>query len=117
VVGQDYQGKLQGILVDLPGLIPATFMPILGNLQRMMGVGDLPFQQWIVPTKRGASAADRFLLAPQYARQPSFSFSLQSICNGTAGTLLSVSPTSSPSTMTLIDAMEIAASVKPWWQL
>ncbi|KAK5661069.1 hypothetical protein OQA88_10959 [Cercophora sp. LCS_1] len=100
-----YQGKTRGILVDVPGLIPATFVPILGNLQRMVGTGDLPFQEWIVPKLR-ANSEDRVLLPPQYARRPGFSFSLRSISNAADGAALSVKPTSLPNDTQLIDTME-----------
>ncbi|KAK4445672.1 NFX1-type zinc finger-containing protein 1 [Podospora aff. communis PSN243] len=100
-----YQGKTQGILVDVPGLIPATFVPILGNLQRMMAAGELPFQDWIVPKIR-ANPDERVLHPPQYAQRPGFSFSLKSISNTTGGAALSVSPTSSPNDTQLIESME-----------
>ncbi|KAJ6020185.1 hypothetical protein N7522_000260 [Penicillium canescens] len=47
-----YSKKLAGILVDFHGLIPATFAPILKNLQRIQLEGELAFQKWILPGRK-----------------------------------------------------------------
>jgi hypothetical protein len=39
-----YSKKLTGILVDFHGLIPATFVPILKNLQRIQREGEYALQ-------------------------------------------------------------------------
>ncbi|KAH8889256.1 hypothetical protein GQ53DRAFT_723440 [Thozetella sp. PMI_491] len=79
-----YSEKTQGILVDLPSLIPATFAPILRNLQAMFQAGELPFHEWIVPsTVRRFRVAGAKTIAhippPEYTRQPGFLFRLDTI--------------------------------------
>ncbi len=75
-----YVEKQEGLLVELPGLIPETFVPILENLQEMMRDGDLAFRRWILPPSD--SDHDHALTdvpPPAYARQPGFRFRLDSI--------------------------------------
>jgi hypothetical protein len=75
-----YVEKQEGLLIELPGLIPETFVPILGNLQRMMRDGDLAFRQWIVPsTEHDDDEAPTVISPPAYARRPGFRFRLDSI--------------------------------------
>jgi len=70
----------QGLLVEFPGVLLATFLPILENIQDMQRLGRLPFQQWILPdrTFRGANNV-LSIPPPLYARSPGFKFSLNSI--------------------------------------
>jgi hypothetical protein len=77
-LGQLYSEKLTGILVEFHGLIPATFVPILENLQRIQGEGDLAFRKWILPARKG-DEADYDIPPPAYARKPGFIFPLTSI--------------------------------------
>jgi hypothetical protein len=37
-----------GLLIELPGVILATFIPILESLQSMYRLNRLPFRQWIL---------------------------------------------------------------------
>jgi hypothetical protein len=53
LLGQIYSEKIPGTLVDFHGLIPATFVPILRNLQRVQREGVLVFQKWILPGQKG----------------------------------------------------------------
>ncbi|OAR02185.1 hypothetical protein LLEC1_04893 [Akanthomyces lecanii] len=73
--------RAQGVLVEFPGAIPATFVPILENLQNMQRLGSMPFQSWILPDRveqgRGDAAAN--IPPPRYARRPGFAFSLNPI--------------------------------------
>ncbi|KAK5991677.1 hypothetical protein PT974_07710 [Cladobotryum mycophilum] len=77
-----YGEKAQGVLVDFHGLISATFVPILKNLQQMQRDGDLAFRQWILPSNHGNENIQEVNMPPPaYARRPGFSFSLDSISN------------------------------------
>lgn len=75
-----YVEKQEGLLIELPGLIPETFVPILENLQRMMRDGDLAFRQWILPsTEDNDGEMPTVISPPAYARRPGFRFRLDSI--------------------------------------
>ncbi|KAK3947200.1 hypothetical protein QBC32DRAFT_355035 [Pseudoneurospora amorphoporcata] len=76
-----HTSKQSGILVDLPGVIPETFVPVLTNLQRIMSEGELPFSQWILPTHGNAGEPPQQLTIPPpaYARKQGFVFKLDSI--------------------------------------
>ncbi|CAG8022577.1 unnamed protein product [Penicillium salamii] len=77
-LSQIYSQRLTGILVDFHGMLPATFVPILKNLQRIHREGELSFQNWILPgSKNGRD--DQSIPPPAYARKPGFSFPLKSI--------------------------------------
>ncbi|KAJ5458808.1 hypothetical protein N7530_010752 [Penicillium desertorum] len=75
---KDRAKKLTGILVDFYSLIPATFAPILKNLQRIQCEGELAFQKWILPGPKDDK--DGYSIPPPvYARKPGFVFPLTSI--------------------------------------
>ncbi|KAK3293122.1 uncharacterized protein B0H64DRAFT_326522 [Chaetomium fimeti] len=75
-----YVEKQEGLLIELPGLIPETFVPILENLQRMMRDGDLAFRRWILPSTEHADDEPSTVISPPaYARRPGFKFNLKSI--------------------------------------
>ncbi|CAH0047223.1 unnamed protein product [Clonostachys solani] len=74
-----FQQKAQGFLVDFPGLIPATFHPVLVNLQRVQREGDLAFRQWILPSAHGNL---KDIPPPAYSRHPEFVFNLDRIAKG-----------------------------------
>lgn len=75
--------RLTGILVEFHGLIPATFVPILENLQQIQREGDLAFRKWVLPDYK--SDEDRHNIPPPaYARKPGFIFPLTSIATPTA---------------------------------
>lgn len=80
---QVYSEKLTGILVEFHGLIPATFVPILENLQRIQREGDLAFRKWVLPGHRGEEDGHS-IPPPAYARKQGFIFPLTSITNHTA---------------------------------
>ena len=102
--------KAPGVLVEFPGVIPATFVPILENLQSMQRLGSLPFQSWILPEKiepgHGAAIAD--IPPPRYARKPGFAFSLKPILKsgGLAEANISVKPESTKDIEDLISQVE-----------
>jgi AAA domain len=69
--------KTDGLLVEVPGIIPATFMPVLENLQRMQKDSRLPFANWIL--EQGRISSESGIPPPFYARIPGFSFNLSPI--------------------------------------
>lgn len=75
-------GQFRGILLEFPKVMPATFVPILENLQSMQRTGGIPFHQWIVPGSHGTTPGVRVyhdIPPPLYARQTDFRFSLKTI--------------------------------------
>jgi hypothetical protein len=85
--------KQEGLLIELPGLIPETFVPVLENLQRMRRDEDLAFRRWILPRTdaSGSSHGPTIIPPPAYARHPGFRFRLQSITRSGQPTL-SINP-------------------------
>jgi hypothetical protein len=82
--------NVRGALIEFPGIILATFVPILENLQNMQRLSRLPFRQWILPDRITAFGQGSELLdipPPLYARDPGFVFSLDSIVKGADGGL------------------------------
>jgi len=74
--------NVQGALIEFPGILPVTFMPVLENLQNMQRLSRLPFRQWILPdriTTFGECSELLDIPPPLYARDPGFVFSLDSI--------------------------------------
>jgi hypothetical protein len=71
-----------GMLLEFPKIMPATFVPILENLQSMQRTGGMPFYQWIVPASHGASPDVKKyhdIPPPLYARHAGFKFPLKAI--------------------------------------
>ena len=88
--------KTDGVLVEFPGVLLATFIPILENLQNMQRLGRFPFRQWILPDRvsvsdAGSEASD--IPLPSYARASDFKFCLDSVLNDINNSL-SVNPRS-----------------------
>ncbi|KAJ6113799.1 hypothetical protein N7523_007116 [Penicillium sp. IBT 18751x] len=77
-LGQLYSEKVTGVLVDFHGLIPATFTPILKNLQRIQREGEFSFRQWVLPGRNEDEGSNN-IPPPAYARKPGFLFPLKSI--------------------------------------
>jgi hypothetical protein len=105
--------KTRGLLLEFPGIIPATFVPILENLKGMQKLSRLPFKDCILPNqientriRTGGHILD--IPAPLYTRSPGFAFNLKSILkidevgNGD----IYVRPTSSPNDTAIIDTIE-----------
>ncbi|KAJ6004573.1 hypothetical protein N7522_006218, partial [Penicillium canescens] len=101
LLGRLYSKKLTGILVDFHGLIPATFAPILKNLQRIQREGDLAFQKWILPGRK-YDEDGHSIPPPAYARKPGFVFPLASIT-----TVGAEKVTLNPSTPESIDLLKL----------
>ena len=107
--------KAHGVLIEFPGVLPATFIPILENLQQMQRLSRFPFRQWILPDRLGDTKESRMVNIPPplYARDPGFTFSLEPILkaeelhNGS----ISVCPTSSANDLTIVDEMEARTSL------
>ncbi|OQD82499.1 hypothetical protein PENANT_c021G07043 [Penicillium antarcticum] len=78
LLGQLYSEELPGILVDFRGLMPATFSPILQNLQRIQREKELAFQKWILPARYDECDSSN-IPPPAYTRRPQFVFPLASI--------------------------------------
>lgn len=73
-------GSPRKFLVEFPGVLLDTFLPILENLQRMHRDSRLPFANWILPNWNGESRdAEIQVPPPLYARSPDFSFDLKPI--------------------------------------
>ncbi|OIW28699.1 NFX1-type zinc finger-containing protein 1 [Coniochaeta ligniaria NRRL 30616] len=100
-----YHKKCRGVLVALPGLIPATFTPILKNLQKSVGVGELPFHRYVVPRSNRGAGNMVGSSPPRYSLNPHFSFSLESIIKD-KDKPLSVTSTSSPDDPLLLSSLE-----------
>lgn len=96
-----YHHKINGILIDLPDLIPATFKPILENLQNMM-LSTLPFRTWIIPDLASTRSPPGAIPPPRYARSAGFTFLLDSILRD-RGRSLTLPATVSNSDASLLD--------------
>ncbi|KAK6219129.1 hypothetical protein LQW54_002378 [Pestalotiopsis sp. IQ-011] len=76
---QIYQQRRQirSTLVEFHNLLPATFTPVLKNLQLMIGEGHVALQQWMVPGESGTGSG--VVPPPSYALKPGFTFHMKSI--------------------------------------
>ncbi|KEF56837.1 uncharacterized protein A1O9_07027 [Exophiala aquamarina CBS 119918] len=108
-VGLSYQ-KVRGTLIEYPGILPATFIPILENLQDMQRLSRLPFRQWIIPDKvdNEQAAAKMDITPPLYAQEAGFEFSLEPLLKSNPLFVggVYISPASLSSQATVIDEME-----------
>lgn len=95
----------RGILLEYPNIIPATFMPILENLQDMQRLSRLPFRRWVVPDPHN-DATNRKIYQdvppPLYARSSGFKYPLDPIITDGADAI-NVHPSSSCDDAKLID--------------
>ncbi|KAM5490751.1 hypothetical protein McaMca56_007903 [Microsporum canis] len=96
---------INGILIEFPGIIPATFMPILKTLQDLQRSSYLPFQQWILPEIATTSGGPALIPPPLYARGRGYSFPLDSILTRESDRF-SFSPDSSPGDSAVIRELE-----------
>ena len=95
--------RQRGLLVEFPGVLLTTFVPILENLQSMQRLNRLPFRQWILP----GQGTDHFDIPPPlYARDPDFRFSLRCISNDSERdcSLASTASANSSSTIDILEA-------------
>jgi hypothetical protein len=97
-----------GVLIELPGVVLATFIPILENLQDMQRSSRLPYRQWILPVWspiHGDVSKQLDIPPAVYARSPGFVFSLKSVLKDPDDDL-SVSSRASTTDSALIDELE-----------
>jgi len=86
----------QNILVEFPGVLLATFFPILENLQQMQRASRLPFENWILsnPAIGHVVNVPQLRIPPSlYARGRGFVFDLRPILKDSTHSL-ALSPTS-----------------------
>jgi hypothetical protein len=89
--------RAQCVLLEFPGVLPATFVPILENLQNMQRLSRLPFQQWLLPDRHGGSSNLKMhhdIPPPLYARRLGFTFPLIKIQKANTDAL-AIEPSSS----------------------
>ncbi len=99
----------KGILIEFPGAIPATFVPILESIQNMQRESRLPFRQWILPDRittcdDGSTVFD--VPPPLYTRTRGFTFSLRPILKK-AGDDIFIDPRSSPDDINITNELEM----------
>jgi hypothetical protein len=98
-----YHHKLNRVLIDFPDLIPATFKPILENLQDMV-LHTLPFREWIIPDLANTRDAPGTIPLPRYARGAGFVFRLDSILQDKTRSL-TLSATASKDDAAILDRL------------
>ncbi|RMZ85019.1 hypothetical protein DV738_g273, partial [Chaetothyriales sp. CBS 135597] len=107
--------KARGVLIEFPGVLPATFIPILENLQDMQQQSRLPFRQWILPDRVSdiQEAGQANVPPPLYARKPSFTFSLEPLLKPDRphNEGISINPTLSGKDPSIVDQMEARTSL------
>ncbi|KAI6373349.1 hypothetical protein MCOR31_003262 [Pyricularia oryzae] len=75
-----YDEGAEGFLIEFPSIIPATFGPILRNLQTMIGRCNLAFSRWILPAgQEKQQDLSTVIPPPEYARTSGFKFQLDTI--------------------------------------
>jgi hypothetical protein len=100
------RSKSRGTLLEFPNVLPATFLPILENLQRMQSLSRLPFCEWILPDRvNSTSGAKLDVPPPLYARHAGFTFPLKSILKPGASPLF-LHASSSENDLALIAELE-----------
>ncbi|KAH8600108.1 hypothetical protein B0O99DRAFT_503550 [Bisporella sp. PMI_857] len=102
--------SIHGALIELPGVVVATFIPILENLQTMQRFRRLPFHQWILPYSSSVSTGPLDIPPPTYARGADFLFPLDSILTKD-GDQLSFSPRVRIDDVACLDELEAQTSL------
>ncbi|KAI9656429.1 MAG: hypothetical protein M1829_000420 [Trizodia sp. TS-e1964] len=84
--------KTRGTLIEFPNVVPATFVPVLENLQNMQRLSRLPFREWIQPDRvEGPPGLKLQIPPPLYARHAGFTFPMASLLKPGAAAM-SLSP-------------------------
>ena len=97
-----------GLLIEFPGVLLATFVPVLENIQDMQRLHRLPFRPWILPShapSKGDASKQLEMPPPVYARHPCFFFPLNPILKD-IGDNLSISSKTSVDSSRIIDQLE-----------
>jgi hypothetical protein len=98
--------RIRGILLEFPHVLPATFVPVLENLQNMQRLSRLPFREWILPDRvDGPPGVKLDVPPPLYARHAGFAFPLASILKPGASAM-SLHPSSSCNDSFLVAELE-----------
>jgi hypothetical protein len=71
----------RGVLLELPGVIPGTFVPILKTLQDMHKERRFLFSQYILPDPTTVLGQQLEIRPPVYARHNGFKYNLKPILN------------------------------------
>ena len=103
----------RGVLIEFPGVLPATFTPILENLQNMQQQSRLPFRQWILPDRIGTNGNTSPFVdvpPPLYARDPGFAFLLNAILKSD-NDYFELSPSTLIDDITTINQLEARTSL------
>lgn len=90
VLMQAAQNYCKGILLEFARVMPASFVPVLRNLQDIQSLGSMPFMDWIVSGSRSHVAEQgqhHQIPPPAYARDPNFRFPLKSISKKESSTM------------------------------
>ncbi|KAJ4352735.1 hypothetical protein N0V95_004007 [Ascochyta clinopodiicola] len=105
-------GNTHGVLLEFPNVIPATFVPILENLQAMQRLNRLRFSQWLLPDRHNGPPHQRVyqdIPPPVYSRRPDFKFPLEAILKTAAraaDSSFGIDATASCSDSTLLEEVE-----------
>lgn len=83
------------VLIEIPSLILATFVPILRRLQEMYKSNHLPFRRWILSETLNANISSGYIPPANYACGPLFSYSLKSILKNPESNDILVKPSTS----------------------
>lgn len=98
------------VLLEFPGIIPATFIPVLQNLQDLSQKGTLPLSQWIAPEPEGiipGSATNHTdNLPPAYSRSGEFRWDLSPILKNKSAQYF-LSSTAHPDDNQILNSLEI----------
>lgn len=107
-----YSSRVQGTLIEAPGLIPGTFAPVLANLQQATRFADLPFHQYVIPDTRGVAGTNEasLVLPPKYSLRVGFEFDLGPIAVAGSGPI-TVKPTVSVNDKQLLERLESSTTL------
>ncbi|KAF1930727.1 uncharacterized protein M421DRAFT_99346 [Didymella exigua CBS 183.55] len=79
--------NVHGVILEFPNVLPATFVPVLENLQEMQRLSRLRFSRWLLPDQHDGPSHQKIfqdIPPPVYAREASFKFPLASILRAEA---------------------------------
>ncbi|KAL5326961.1 hypothetical protein ACEPPN_004650 [Leptodophora sp. 'Broadleaf-Isolate-01'] len=106
--------KSFGILIELPGIILATFVPALESIRDMYRLCRLPFRQQVVPDQlehQVKNPAPLDISPPTYTQNQNFNFSLKSIIKDGARDYLIRPMDTSPHSDGIIDKVDVQTTL------